>query len=143
MLLNEFVEFLFGYEIPKEEKENIKLALYSEYQTEKNVKISLSRTSVTSCRLFINWIIEKFANDYQFVPTNIQLQDEFSSSYSYACIVSNQCSICGEKATPVKFKGGYASLCDKHKEVSKKELMNEYHLPIIAVSENTVELLRR
>lgn len=140
-MLNEFVEFLFGEDIPKEEKNNLKMALYTEYQAEKNVIIELSNSSVTSCRLFLNWVIKKFADEYQFVPQSVQLQDEFASSYAYACIMAQKCAICGDRATPVAFKGKYASLCTKHKEVSKKELMSEYHLPLIKVSESTLELL--
>lgn len=141
-MLNEFVEFLFGEHISKDEKDKLKLALYSEYQTEKNVKISLSKSSVTSCRLFVNWVIKKFADEYNFIPTNIQLQDEFADSYAYACLVSNKCAICGYNGVPIKFGKGYVSLCEQHKELKKKELYEQYHLPAIPMSESTIEFLK-
>lgn len=141
-MLDEFTQIECERKLTKDEKDKIKLALYSEYQAEKNVKIELSKSSVTSCRFFVNWVIKKFADEYNFIPTNIQLQDEFADSYAYACLVSNKCAVCGNNGLPIKFGKGYVSLCEQHKELKKKELYEQYHLPAIPMSESTIEFLK-
>lgn len=141
-ILTEFVIFLFDDKLPKQEMEKIKEALYTEYQEAKGINISLSRSSVTDARLFINWIIKEFADKYNFVPKSIELQDEFNTSYAYATLVSNECIICGKQAVPIKKGRGYASLCEEHKELKAKELQNDYHVAIIPMAENTIEMLK-
>ncbi len=140
--LNEFVdEFFNGKKISKEEKEKIKLALYDEYAEEKGIKIKLSKTNVTNARLFIDWCINKFAQDYGFISKNLELQNEFNDSYVYSSLIAKKCAVCQENGHIKEYKGKYISLCDKHKEIEYKDLLEAYYLKPIKISEEMKEFL--
>lgn len=140
-LLDEFIEFFFkGRELGKKERDEIKKALYDEYKVEQNVNIRLSRSNVTDVRLFLEWIIIKFAEDYNFISRSLELQNEFNYSYVYSTIIANKCAICGSVGSIERKGKKVICLCSEHKELTRKEL-NEYHLEPIKIKEEVLEYL--
>lgn len=143
-LLDEFAQHLFPDEkLSKKQKEELKEALYIEYNQEKGLNLSLSQMTVYDARLFLEYISKMFADKYNFVPKETKYKDAFTENYVYACIVSGKCAVCGQDAKEYKkMNKCFISLCNEHKDLKRKEIVEQNHLIPIKISENTIEILK-
>lgn len=105
---------------------NLKNDFYTDYLEQTGIPHRTKTASITKMRMFLDWLIKMLAEDFNFILPKEQFEDEYISSYVYACLFREAgtiCSVCGKHGSAVIVseahtfeKSRIIGLCKEHEE---------------------------